>query len=74
MKSKEDYPIVLKATHIAEIMQVSRPTAYEYMKHSDFPLLEELEGVKRVLRDEFFKWLESKQRRTDNVRQLRRSI
>ena len=34
----EDYPMVLTAKEIGEILKVSKPTAYELMNRSDFPL------------------------------------
>lgn len=61
-KRREDYPLVLKAKHIAEIMGVSLPTAYEYMRHTDFPLLDLPGAVKRVGREQFFEWLDRKHR------------
>jgi len=57
-KSKEQYPIVLKASHIAEILAVSEPTAYKLMRQEGFPLFSS-GRIMRALRDEFFKWLES---------------
>ncbi|MGM0836745.1 MAG: helix-turn-helix domain-containing protein [Bacillota bacterium] len=58
MKNKriDDYPIVLSAKDISEILQISKPTAYELMNHSDFPVIK-IGRCKRVLRDEFFKWI-----------------
>jgi predicted DNA-binding transcriptional regulator AlpA len=60
-RSANELPPVLKATHIAEIMGISLPTVYVYMRLSDFPLLEG-HGTKRVLRDSFFNWLKSRER------------
>ena len=55
-KSLEDYPVILTAEHIAEILMVSKPTAYELMEQTSFPLI--LIGrSKRVLKDQFFNWL-----------------
>lgn len=58
IKTKEQYPVVLKANHIAEILDVSEPTAYKLMREKDFPLISFGRNM-RVLRDEFFKYLES---------------
>ncbi|WP_417897221.1 helix-turn-helix domain-containing protein [Bacillus haimaensis] len=55
-KSIDDYPIVLSAKEISEILQISKPTAYELMNHSYFPVIK-IGRCKRVLRDEFFKWI-----------------
>ncbi|PAQ14755.1 DNA-binding protein [Bacillaceae bacterium SAOS 7] len=55
-KSKENYPLILTVEHIAEILAVSKPTAYELMNEIDFPLIR-IGRCKRVQRDEFFQWL-----------------
>jgi hypothetical protein len=62
--NKTDFPIILKAGHLAQIMDISKTKAYEIMRQKDFPTLklsDEKGSAKRVFRDEFFKWLESKQ-------------
>ena len=50
---KESYPLVLTAVDICEILQISKPSAYELMDRSDFPLIK-IGRCKRVLREEFF--------------------
>lgn len=59
-KNIEDYPMVLTAVHLSEILMVSKPTAYELMEQKSFPLIK-LGRSKRVLRDEFFNWLTQQQ-------------
>jgi hypothetical protein len=54
---KDGYPVVLKASHIAEIVGISKRLAYELMERKDFPLIR-LGRMKRANRDEFFKWFE----------------
>jgi predicted DNA-binding transcriptional regulator AlpA len=53
---KESYPLVLTAVDICEILQISKPSAYELMDRSSFPLIK-IGRCKRVLREEFFLWL-----------------
>ncbi len=55
-KSLEDYPVILTAEHIAEILMVSKPTAYELMEQTSFPLIR-IGRSKRVLKEQFFTWL-----------------
>jgi predicted DNA-binding transcriptional regulator AlpA len=59
-----DLPLVLTATEVAQVLQVSRPQAYEIMRQADFPRIN-LTGVERgnvrVLRDELFNWLNKRQ-------------
>lgn len=52
-KKVEDYPMILTAEHIAEILMVSKPTAYELMEGSTFPLIR-IGRSKRVLKEKFF--------------------
>ncbi|MGG0412578.1 helix-turn-helix domain-containing protein [Peribacillus simplex] len=59
-KNIEDYPMILTAVHLSEILMVSKPTAYELMEQKSFPLIK-LGFSKRVLRDEFFNWLTQQQ-------------
>ena len=56
-KSIQDYPMILTAAHISEILMVSKPTAYELMEHSTFPLIR-LGRNKRVQKEAFFNWLQ----------------
>jgi len=52
----ESYPLVLTANEIGQILQISKPSAYVLMNRADFPLIR-IGRCKRVLRDEFFSWL-----------------
>jgi excisionase family DNA binding protein len=54
-----DYPLILNADHIAEIMGVSRRIAYEMMEYKGFPLVR-IGRLKRVNREAFFNWLETR--------------
>ncbi|WP_391115868.1 helix-turn-helix domain-containing protein [Psychrobacillus sp. L3] len=58
MKNSEinNYPIILTASEISQILKISKPTTYELMDRKDFPLIR-IGRCKRVLRDEFFFWL-----------------
>ena len=55
---KHDYPLVLTAQDIKEILNVSQSVAYEVMNREDFPLLKVKGKIKRVSRDKFFEWME----------------
>ncbi len=54
--NEDDYPLILTAKEISQILKVSKPTAYEIMSRKGFPLLR-IGRCKRVIRDEFFGWL-----------------
>jgi predicted DNA-binding transcriptional regulator AlpA len=55
-RTEKSLPLVLTAVDICEILQISKPSAYELMNGVDFPLIR-IGRCKRVLRDEFFLWL-----------------
>jgi hypothetical protein len=59
MKTEQDYPAILEADHIAEILNISKHVAYKIMEKEDFPLIR-VNKFKRVKRDSFFQWLETK--------------
>lgn len=55
----QDYPLILKADHIAEILGCSKRIAYEIMEGDDFPLVR-MGRLKRVGREAFFRWFHAK--------------
>jgi len=57
-KTSEEYPFVLNAHDISNILKISKPTAYKLMNHPTFPIIKVC-GPKRVLRDDFFNWISS---------------
>ncbi|USK83032.1 helix-turn-helix domain-containing protein [Peribacillus frigoritolerans] len=52
-------PELLTVEHLAAYLNVSERTADEYMGNRDFPLIR-LKRSKRVFRDDFLAWLQSK--------------
>ncbi|MCK2016903.1 helix-turn-helix transcriptional regulator [Peribacillus frigoritolerans] len=52
-------PELLTVEHLAAYLNVSERTADEYMGNPDFPLIR-LKRSKRVFRDDFLAWLQSK--------------
>lgn len=62
MKTKEDYPMVLKVSHVAEILGVAKSTVYENLRNQERlgKLAIPGTGCKRVYRDRFFDHLEGK--------------
>lgn len=58
----QKYPIMMTANHVAEVMQISLRVAYEIMDRNDFPLIR-INRHKKVNRDSFFEWLNSKSKK-----------
>ncbi|RKD71405.1 hypothetical protein ATL39_2802 [Sinobaca qinghaiensis] len=57
-QTMNDFPLLLKVEHVADIIGCSKRVAYELMELTDFPLLR-MGRLKRVQREAFFSWLES---------------
>jgi excisionase family DNA binding protein len=56
---KKDFPFMLTVVEVAQILGVSKRVAYDIMDAQDFPLIR-IRRSKRVNRDDFFNWLDSK--------------
>jgi excisionase family DNA binding protein len=56
-KTKDDYPIVLTANEIMEILGIGRRKAYQLMNQEGFPCIKIGPKLKRVERDAFFAWM-----------------
>ncbi|RSK26536.1 DNA-binding protein [Bacillus sp. HMF5848] len=59
-KHIDDYPLMLTAEELKEILQVSKVTAYSIMDQPSFPLIR-IGRSKRVLKKEFLTWLTKQQ-------------
>lgn len=56
---KKDYPMVLTAENLSQILGISKRVAYEIMDETGFPLIR-IRRSKYVNREDFFNWLERK--------------
>jgi predicted DNA-binding transcriptional regulator AlpA len=56
---KKDFPIMLTATEVSQILGVSKRVAYEIMDTPGFPLIK-IRRSKWVNREDFFNWLNEK--------------
>ncbi|PKR85054.1 helix-turn-helix domain-containing protein [Heyndrickxia camelliae] len=54
---QKDFPVLLTADEISQILKCSKRVAYEIMDQKDFPLIR-IRRSKRVNRDDFFTWLD----------------
>ncbi|GIN38422.1 helix-turn-helix domain-containing protein [Bacillus sp. Gen3] len=54
---KKDFPVLLTAVEVSQIIRCSKRVAYEIMDQKGFPLIR-VRRSKLVNRDEFFQWLE----------------
>lgn len=60
IKKYEDYPMILTARDIADILEISRSSAYDFMNAPDFPLIKipSSPRIKRVQKKRFFEYLD----------------
>jgi len=57
LKTIEDYPLTFTtAKDISDVLIITKPTAYEIMEKTDFPLIK-IGRCKR--RDAFFQWIQN---------------
>ncbi|MGV3467361.1 MAG: helix-turn-helix domain-containing protein [Heyndrickxia sp.] len=57
-KNPSDYPYILTAKEVAEILSISKAKAYDLFNLTSFPAIT-LGRNKRVKRDAFFEWIDS---------------
>ena len=60
IKNMEDYPLMLTADHISEILHMSKRRAYEVMELKSFPTIR-IGKRKWVQREAFFAWLKQQE-------------
>jgi predicted DNA-binding transcriptional regulator AlpA len=60
MNNWHDLPLTLNATHVAAVLGVSKPIAYEIMHRKDFPAIRVSERRLVVGRDKLQEWLDEK--------------
>lgn len=57
MRNIEDYPLIMTAKEIADVLGCSKRTAYSIMDTPGFPKVQ-LRKMKWVSRQAFFKWID----------------
>ncbi len=65
-KNLEDYPIVLQAKHVKEILGISTGATYALLKSASFPTIHLGEKRMVVTREKFSEWL------GDSMRSIKR--
>lgn len=64
MQFEKEYPFILNANHIAEILGCSKRIAYDVMEYNDFPLIR-VGRHKKVQRDAFLRWIENHEKKDE---------
>ena len=57
-KSKDDLPMFLNVMDVANLLGISRASAYELVRAENFPKLKIVQGRIIIPRDKLFEWLD----------------
>ena len=57
-KSKEELPMFLTVMDVANLLGISRASAYELVREDNFPKLKIVQGRTIIPRDRLFEWLD----------------
>ena len=61
-KSKEKLPMFLTVMDVANLLGISRASAYELVREDNFPKLKIVQGRTIIPRDRLFEWLDEQTR------------
>lgn len=61
-KSKDDLPMFLNVMDVANLLGISRASAYELVRTENFPKLKIVQGRIIIPRDKLFEWLDEQTR------------
>jgi excisionase family DNA binding protein len=61
-KSKDELPMFLSVMDLADLLGISRASAYELVKEEEFPKLKIVQGRTIIPRDRLLEWLDEKTR------------
>ena len=61
-KSKEELPMFLTVMDVANLLGISRTSAYELVREENFPKLKIVQGRTIIPRDRLFEWLDEQTR------------
>ena len=61
-KSKEELPMFLTVTDVANLLGISRASAYELVREDNFPKLKIVQGRTIIPRDRLLEWLDEQTR------------
>ena len=61
-KSKEELPIFLTVMDVANLLGISRASAYELVREDNFPKLKIVQGRTIIPRDRLLEWLDDQTR------------
>ncbi len=67
-KSKEELPMFLTVMDVANLLGISRASAYELVREENFPKLKIVQGRTIIPRDRLLEWLDEQTRYDSTAR------
>ena len=67
-KSKEELPMFLTVMDVANLLGISRASAYELVREDNFPKLKIVQGRTIIPRDRLLEWLDQQTRYDEHPR------
>ena len=61
-KTKEEIPLILTVMDVANLLGISRASAYELVRQENFPKLKIVQGRTIIPRDRLLEWLDEQTR------------
>ena len=61
-KTKEEMPLFLTVMDVANLLEISRASAYELVRQENFPKLKIVQGRTIIPRDRLLEWLDEQTR------------
>ena len=61
-KSRDEMPMFLTVMDVANLLGISRASAYELVREDNFPKLKIVQGRTIILRDRLLEWLDGQTR------------
>ena len=71
-KSRDELPMFLTVMDVANLLGISRASAYELAREENFPKLKIVQGRTIIPRDKLFEWLDG-QTRYDEIKPAKKS-
>ena len=71
-KSKDELPMFLTVMDVANLLGISRASAYELVRQENFPKLKIVQGRTIIPRDRLLEWLDE-QTRYDEIKPAKKS-
>ena len=73
-KTKEEMPLFLTVMDVANLLGISRASAYELVRQENFPKLKIVQGRTIIPRDRLLEWLDEQSRYDELLEEKNRTV